>query len=138
MRVLIVIFSIVISPYFVSRDELDRFFSNLVRRRVRVRILTNSLAANDVPMVHAGYMRYREDLLRGGIELYEYQPTVIADKLQKKKSGYVGSSRASLHTNSFAIDKHYLFVDSCKLDPSPVSLNTEMGVVFEAPVHQRP
>lgn len=128
---------IVISPYFVPGNKLVRFFSDLVNRGVRVRILTNSLAANDVPVVHAGYMRYREDLLRGGIELYEYKPTVSADKPQKKKSKYVGSSRASLHAKAFAIDKHYLFVGSFNLDARSISLNTEMGVVFEAPEYAK-
>lgn len=32
---------------------------------------TNSLAASDVPMVHAGYMGWRAPLLRQGVALYE-------------------------------------------------------------------
>jgi putative cardiolipin synthase len=38
----------------------------LAERGVRVRILTNSLASNDVGLVHSGYSKYRKALLRGG------------------------------------------------------------------------
>jgi putative cardiolipin synthase len=80
-------------------------------------------------------MRYREDLLRGGVELHEFKPTVIADggEQKKKDNKYIGSSRASLHAKSFSIDKRYMFVGSFNLDPRSIALNTEMGVVFEAP-----
>ena len=124
---------IVVSPYFVPGDAIVEFFVNLVERGVRVIILTNSLAANDVPLVHAGYMRYRDDLLRGGVELHEFKPTVIAGNREKKNNKYIGSSRASLHAKAFAIDQRYMFVGSFNLDPRSIALNTEMGVVFEAP-----
>ena len=58
---------IIVSPYFVPGPTVTAFLIALVERGVRVRILTNSLAANDVSMVHAGYMRYRKDLIAGGI-----------------------------------------------------------------------
>jgi len=124
---------IIISPYFVPGDEVVEFFTDLVERGVNVRILTNSLAANDVPLVHAGYMRYRSALLRSGIELYEFKPTVDPDKAARKNNQYIGSSRASLHAKAFAIDQRYLFVGSFNLDPRSIALNTEMGIIFEAP-----
>jgi len=125
---------IIISPYFVPGDEVVEFFGDLVKRGVKVRILTNSLAANDVPLVHAGYMRYRSALLRSGIELYQFKPTVNDDgKRERKNNQYVGSSRASLHAKAFAVDQRYLFVGSFNLDPRSIALNTEMGIVFEAP-----
>jgi putative cardiolipin synthase len=58
------------SPYFVPGEDFTRFLTNKVKGGVRVRILTNSLESNDVAMVHAGYMRYREDMIAGGVELY--------------------------------------------------------------------
>ena len=114
-------------------STLVDYIDELVKRGVKVRILTNSLAANDVPMVHAGLMRYREDLLKGGVELYEFKPTPIAGDSDKKNNKHIGSSRASLHAKAFSIDRRYLFVGSFNLDPRSVSLNTEMGVIFEAP-----
>ena len=36
----------------------------LVRKGIKMIILTNSLAANDVSVVHAGYAKWRKNLLR--------------------------------------------------------------------------
>ncbi len=125
---------IIVSPYFVPGDELVEFLGELVKKGIRVRILTNSLAANDVGVVHAGYMRYRIALLKRGIELYEYKPDldVIADNT-KTGNRWSGSSKASLHAKTFAIDGKSLFVGSFNLDPRSVLLNTEMGVLFDSP-----
>ena len=125
---------IVVSPYFVPGNELTQYFGDLVKRGVRVRILTNSLAANDVPMVHAGYMRYREDLIRSGVELYEFKPIKgVSNDEKTKKVKWSGSSRASLHGKYLGVDKRYLFVGSFNLDMRSKELNTEMGVYFESP-----
>lgn len=66
---------IIFSPYFVPGKPGTAFLTGLARRGVRVRILTNSLASNDVGIVHAGYKKYRRPLLRGGVELYELMKT---------------------------------------------------------------
>ncbi len=60
-----------VSPYFVPSKEGTAALRALAARGVQVRVLTNSLAATDVAPVHAGYAKYREDLLRGGVRLYE-------------------------------------------------------------------
>ena len=56
-----------------------RGYAGWTGRGVRVTVLTNSLAATDVTAVHAGYQRYRKDLLVAGVHLYEMKP-VVADK----------------------------------------------------------
>ncbi len=123
---------IVVSPYFVPGKKLVDYFGQLVDKGVRVRIITNSLAANDVGVVHAGYMRYRVALLENGVELYEFKPVRGVNDQGTKKS-WTGSSKASLHAKVFAIDRQYLFVGSFNLDPRSVVHNTEMGVLFESP-----
>ena len=62
---------IIFSPYFVSGKQGVAFLRQLSECGVRVRILTNSLSSTDVGIVHAGYAKYRKDLLRAGVELYE-------------------------------------------------------------------
>src|SRR5882672_2913126 len=52
---------IVISPYFVPGSEGVALMRDLVERGVHIRILTNSLASTDSPLVHNGYSRYRVD-----------------------------------------------------------------------------
>jgi putative cardiolipin synthase len=123
---------IIFSPYFVPGKPGTAFLTQLVQRGVRVRILTNSLASNDVGMVHAGYMKYRKDLLRGGVELYELNKK-LTRKQRKEKKGKEGSSKASLHAKSFIFDRKQLFVGSLNLDPRALLHNTEIGVVLKVP-----
>ena len=44
-----------------------------------------------------------------------------------------GSSDASLHAKTFAVDRARTFVGSFNFDPRSARLNTEMGVVIESP-----
>jgi len=125
---------LIVSPYFVPGHRLVDHLGDLVDRGVRVRILTNSLAANDVGVVHAGYMRYRVPLLQRGIELYEFKSTrEQEDEEDDSQRRWSGSSGASLHAKTFGLDRRALFVGSFNLDPRSTLLNTEMGVLFESP-----
>ena len=54
---------LIVSPYFVPGKEGVAFFAERRRARADLRVLTNSLAATDVWLVHAGYMKYRRPLL---------------------------------------------------------------------------
>ena len=118
-----------ISPYFVPGEEGTKGLSQLSEAGKDVVILTNSLAANDVPMVHAGYAPYREALLKSGVKLYELMPFNVNYKLSKDWK--IGASGASLHTKAFIIDGSKGFIGSFNLDPRSARLNTEMGVFFE-------
>jgi putative cardiolipin synthase len=114
----------VISPYFVPGDEGTRFLVDIAKER-RVRVLTNSLVANDVAAVHGGYSRWREALLVGGVRLYEMKPVGNRDVPYTLR----GSSGASLHTKALSVDGERLFVGSYNLDPRSTSLNCEQGVL---------
>lgn len=100
-------------------------------RGVRVRILTNSLATNDVAAAHAGYAKYRKDLLRAGAELYELRPD--ASLARRDWLMLAGKSRASLHTKAFVSDRNLVAVGSFNLDPRSEYLNTEIVVLVESP-----
>lgn len=120
-----------ISPYFVPGVAGVRAFTLLESRGVSVRMLTNSLEATDVLPVHAGYAKRREDLLAGGIELFELRrqaaPGAPIDRI-----GPFGSSGASLHAKTFAVDGRRIFVGSFNFDPRSTTLNTEMGLLIES------
>lgn len=123
-----------ISPYFVpARTGLD-MFRELRRRGGRVRVLTNSLAASDVALVHAGYARYRKPLLQAGVQLFELRnlsgETPAGSRLRRSLAG---SSASSLHAKTFAVDGRTLFVGSANFDPRSVHINTELGFVIESP-----
>ena len=62
---------IFISPYYVPGESGGQFVRGLVAKGVGVVILTNSLASTNHVPVHSAYARYRRDVIRAGVELYE-------------------------------------------------------------------
>ena len=65
---------VISSPYLIPGPDGVKTFADMTARKVKVTILTNSLAATDEPLVHTGYARYREAMLRSGVDLYELSP----------------------------------------------------------------
>ena len=123
---------IILSPYFVPGKAGVQTLAALENKGVHVRILTNSLASTDVGLVHAGYARYRKDLLQAGIEIYELDRKISREEHEEKK-GLEGSSKASLHAKTFVLDRKWVFIGSLNLDPRSVYENTEIGVVITSP-----
>jgi putative cardiolipin synthase len=117
----------IISPYFVPGARGTALLSDAARNKRDVRVLTNSLVANDVAAVHGGYSRSREPLLEAGVRIWELKPLTGG----KAGSSLFGSSGASLHTKALAIDGRSLFVGSYNLDPRSAWLNCEQGVFVE-------
>jgi len=122
-----------ISPYFVPTQQGVEAFAAMARQGVRVRVLTNSMAATDVIAVHAGYAKYRRPLLEQGISLFEMRREADPDRV-KEKAGMFGSSGSSLHAKTFAVDGERVFVGSFNFDPRSARLNTELGFVIESEV----
>ena len=116
---------ILISPYFIPSETVVSHFRSLAARGVRVRILTNSLASTDAPVVHAAYARSRERLLAAGVELHEMR----ADALQR--NWRIGESSASLHAKAVVVDREYALVGSMNLDPRSRLHNTEVAVLVD-------
>lgn len=119
---------VIVSPYFVPGKVGTKILTDLVAKGVEVKILTNSLASNDVEVVHAGYSRYRKDLLKGGVQLYEMSSTL--KDIEGPTEARLGLSKSSLHAKYFAIDRDKSFVGSLNLDPRSVVENTEIGVMI--------
>ena len=120
---------IVVSPYFVPQRQGVDFFSALVKKGVRVVILTNSLASTNHSSVHAVYARYRKPLLRQGVELYELRP----DNDNREVDEATGeSARLTLHSKVAVVDRERFFVGTFNLDPRSLYINTELGVVVES------
>lgn len=124
---------VIFSPYFVPGRSGLAFFKELRDKGVQVKILTNSLSSTDVSVVHAGYARYRNDLLRMGVQLYELNQNLdLEDGTSKNDDDSIGQSKASLHAKCFVLDRQTVFVGSLNLDARSVIQNTEIGVVFES------
>lgn len=121
-----------VSAYFVPGRDFSDALEQLARAGIRIRILTNSQAATDVDVVHSAYVKYRPHLLRSGVELYELKPA-FSTQDEPDIRGLAGSSRASLHSKTLAVDEERIFVGSFNFDPRSLILNTEMGVVIDSP-----
>ncbi len=115
---------IVISPYFVPQKQGVDFFAALVKKGVRVVIISNSLASTNHSSVHAVYARYRKPLLQQGVELYELRP---------RFESMATDTKITLHSKVATVDRRFLFVGSFNLDPRSLYLNTEMGMEVESP-----
>ncbi len=115
------------SPYFIPGELGMSVIRDLIKRGVRISLLTNSFKANDVVVVHAGYIDYRKQLVELGVQMYEFKPDSRTANLS-----LMGSRRASLHAKTFVIDRCRQFVGSFNLDPRSAVHNTEMGIVFDS------
>ncbi len=117
------------SAYFVTQDRGIEDMKKLTERGVRVRVLTNSLASNDVVAAHAGHAKRREQLIANGMELYELRPDAGAIKQRV----FSGDSKAALHTKAVVFDREAVFIGSFNLDPRSANINTEAGLYVESP-----
>ncbi len=120
-----------ISAYFVPAEVGTQTFEQYAGRGVRVTVLTNSVAATDVWLVHAGYIKRRKALLKAGVVLYELR-WLSPERPRDSSAGPGGSSSASLHAKTFASDGARLFIGSFNFDPRSARLNTELGFIIDS------
>jgi putative cardiolipin synthase len=118
------------SAYFIPLPRGVDKLKELRARGVKVRVLTNSLASNDVVAAFAGYSAQRESLLKAGVELYEMRPE--PGPVRKRLFG--GGSKAGLHTKAMVFDRKDVFVGSFNLDARSAMINTEAGLYVESEV----
>jgi phosphatidylserine/phosphatidylglycerophosphate/cardiolipin synthase-like enzyme len=137
---------LIVSPYFVPGDAMMDVFARLRHQGVRVRVLTNSLAATDAPLAHVGYTRYRKRLLEMGVELYEMRAEpgpggaalgsgsagMARATRQPSAAGSVGTSRASLHAKTLVLDHSLLVVGSMNLDLRSQLQNSEIALLIRS------
>lgn len=127
---------LVSSPYFVPGAAGVVALTALAKEGVAVSVLTNSLAANDVSIVHSGYARYRAALLRGGVNLHELRVTSDLEARRRDRRLF-GSEFVSLHAKYFVLDRRALFVGSVNFDPRSIEHNTEIGLLIDSEVLAR-
>jgi putative cardiolipin synthase len=121
------------SAYFVVLDRGVRAAKMLQEKGIRVRVLTNSLASNDVVAAHAGYAKRRKQLIANGVEIHELRADSKSATVRDKQIVSRGESNAALHTKAMVFDRESVFVGSFNLDPRSAFINTEMGLYVESP-----
>jgi cardiolipin synthase C len=106
--------SIVIeSPYFIP----PRFFRELLRKKlaegVRIVVVTNSVRSTDGLLPQVGYLKYRGEFARAGIDFREYK------------------GPDCLHGKAIIVDRRVVMIGSYNIDPRSQYLNTEVTCVAE-------
>lgn len=96
------------TPYFVTDESSDWALEEARRRGVRVRILVEGDLTDAKPVKYASRDAYQR-LLDQGIELYEYQPTMM-------------------HVKAMVVDGAWSMVGSANFDNRSLELNDEMNV----------
>ena len=96
------------TPYFVT-DESSRWaLQDAVKRGVKIRLLVEGDITDAMPVKYASRKHY-EQLMELGIEIYEYQPTM-------------------LHTKTFVVDGVWSMFGSANFDNRSLELNDELNV----------
>ncbi|WP_326543198.1 phospholipase D-like domain-containing protein [Pseudorhodoferax sp.] len=119
---------LIISPYFIPGRLGMQRLGRAVGNGVKVTIYTNSLSSTDEPLVYLGYARYRDDLLKLGMEIYEVAP----HRGGSTNLGAFGTSISRLHAKISVVDDDRIFVGSMNLDSRSARINTEIGLVVES------
>jgi putative cardiolipin synthase len=119
------------SPYFVPGNEALRRIARLRSDGVSVRVVTNSLAVSDEPLVSIGLERHQIELLKMGVDLYELSSERL--KMDRTLKGLLGTSTGRLHAKMAFLDRRIGLIGSMNLDPRSASINTEVGVRVVSP-----
>ncbi|MDP8986479.1 MAG: phospholipase D family protein [Pseudomonadota bacterium] len=124
---------LMVTPYLIpSPDELA-ILEDDRRRNVMVRILTNSLeSAPDLP-AHAGYVHYREGLLRDGVELHEVRAQLGSARGSGQTKAVSRRANYALHGKLYVFDRKRVFIGSMNFDERSKHLNTEIGLLIASP-----
>ncbi|CAN7243606.1 phospholipase D family protein [Variovorax paradoxus] len=117
---------VVISPYFIPGDEGMARIREGRARGVRISVITNSLADSDEPLVNINYNRYRVDMLKLGVNLYEVSTQQL--KRNRQLRSLLKKARGRLHAKLALVDREWVLLGSMNLDPRSARLNTEFGV----------
>jgi len=106
------------NAYFLPTEDFRKALVDAAKRGVDVRILTNSVETNDLPILSQGGRAFYRELLEGGVRIYE---------LKKDNPGKF----TTLHTKASVFDGVAATVGSHNLDPRSFNLNSEDTVAVE-------
>ena len=119
------------SAYFTIMDDTLSRLSPFLDSGLDIKVLTNSLSTTDVWTIHAGYTRNREELLKRGVELFEWRRDgQSCDELIDNRHLVCDEFKYSLHAKSVVFDRDTVFVGSFNVNPRSHLLNTETALVI--------
>ena len=114
------------NPYFLPDPEELKALVEAAKRGVLVRVMIPATDASDAPIVqHASHHRYGF-LLAGGVELYDYQTTLLHQKVITVDGRWSSVGSANFDDRSFEIN------DEVTLAISDEGIAAELEAIFEA------
>jgi cardiolipin synthase C len=123
---------LMITPYFIPVEEEQQLLQGLRQRKVRVRILSNSLESNPDPVAQSGYRRFRTPLLKDGVELHEIRSLLGNARGSGQTARLSRYGNYALHAKLFVFDRRKLFIGSMNFDQRSFRLNTEVGLIIDS------
>jgi cardiolipin synthase len=96
------------SPYFVTDESSEWSLKDAIDRGVKIRVLVEGDKTDAMPVKYASREAY-DRLLSMGIEIYEYQPTMM-------------------HTKTLVVDGAWSMFGSANFDNRSLELNDELNV----------
>jgi cardiolipin synthase len=102
------------NPYFLPDPEAVEALTAAVRRGVDVRVMLPSTKVTDTPIVQHASHRGFEMLLAAGVKIYEYEKTL-------------------LHQKVIVVDRQWACVGSTNFDDRSFELNDEISVAILSP-----
>jgi cardiolipin synthase A/B len=100
------------TPYFVIDSSSEWALADAVARGVKIRILVESDITDAMPVKYAGRFYY-ERLLERGVEIYEYQPTMM-------------------HAKTLVVDGIWSMFGSANFDNRSLELNDELNIAVSS------
>jgi cardiolipin synthase len=97
------------NSYFVPDDDFRRMLTDAARRGVDVRVLTAGEESDVMTTTYASRARY-EELLRGGVRIFEYRPVMI-------------------HSKTLVVDGLWSSVGTLNFDNRSLAMNNESNLV---------
>jgi cardiolipin synthase len=98
------------NSYFVPDDDFRRMLTDAAKRGVDVRVLTAGDMTDVKTTTWAARARY-EELLKGGVRIYEYQPVMV-------------------HAKTFVVDGLWSSIGTLNFDNRSLALNNESNLVM--------
>ena len=106
------------TPYFITDESSDWSLEEAVKRGVKIRVLVEGDHTDAKPVKYSSRSAY-EQLMASGIEIYEYQPTMM-------------------HTKTMIVDGVWSMFGSANFDNRSLELNDELSIaVFDRALVER-
>jgi putative cardiolipin synthase len=123
---------LLVNAYIIPAEQGMNTLRALNEQGIEVRVLTNSLASQDVPAVNSHYRKWRKPIVETGASLYEMRHDAAI------QAGFVDTPPVvakfmGLHSKAMVVDRRHVYIGSMNFDPRSANTNTEMGAFIDSP-----